>query len=335
MRYVLFGLAAIAGFSLAGAARADDTTAKARAADLSRYVPSEAQFFVHVNVPKVFTSELVRSAVPMAFDKYGDQLVGLMALAKQFNPNAPDVPEDQAKAAIKQMANPQAIAQAFDAAKEFVSDIVITGSMADDKPNVVVLIKSQFFTAELVEMVSNLAGQQPQMKIEKAKKEKGTVYTITVPNAEEKMYFTVPEPGVLFITSQEAGAAASFAATSKPNEKLAGLMAKRDKDDFIFATGLGNNDADYTQMAMSLQLDKNVSGKMMMVFKDEKKAAEQAKEVNDQLQEMLGQIKDFLGDKGGALKQSAEKTKAVAQGNTVTANLSIPGEALTKLLSKD
>ena len=40
----------------------------------------------------------------------------------------PEVPEDQAKAMIKQIAKPEAIAGAFDAAKDIVTDIVVTGS---------------------------------------------------------------------------------------------------------------------------------------------------------------------------------------------------------------
>ncbi|MBX7104653.1 MAG: hypothetical protein K1X57_11270 [Gemmataceae bacterium] len=332
MRTFVLGLAALMGVALVG--RADDTKAVA-AGDLVKYVPADGKFFVHVNPPQLFASEMVRKVVPMVFDRYGDQIVGMMALAKQFNPNSPEIPEAQAKDAIKKMADPKTIAQAFDVAKDVVTDIVVSGSMNGEKPDVVVLIKCQFFTAEMAEMMANLAGANPQMKIEKMKKAKGTVYAIAVPNVDEKVYLAIPEAGVAHITMSEAKSEGAFAAASKPDPKLAALMTKRDKNDFIFATGLGTDDADYATMAMNLTLGKDIGVKMAMEYKDEKKAAEEAKDMTDKLKELVEQMKGVLGDKGAAIKESAEKTKVTADGKKVNASISIPGAAVEKLLSKD
>ncbi|WP_410971771.1 hypothetical protein, partial [Salmonella sp. SAL4437] len=46
------------------------------AGDFDKYLTDDTQFFVHVNVPKFFTSDMVRNAVPMVFEKFGDQIVG-------------------------------------------------------------------------------------------------------------------------------------------------------------------------------------------------------------------------------------------------------------------
>ena len=52
---------------------------------------------VHVNVKQLLSAQVVRKAIPAAFDKYGDLLVPLLPLMKQFNPNAPDIKEEDLK----------------------------------------------------------------------------------------------------------------------------------------------------------------------------------------------------------------------------------------------
>lgn len=310
--------------------------APAPAGDFDKYLPDNSQFFVHINLPKLFSSEMVRKAVPMVFDKYGDQIAGFYGMAKQFNPNAPDVPEDQIKDALKKAADPKVIAQAFDLAKDAVSDIVIAGNPKSDKPDVVVLIKSPFITAEGAEMIAGFAGATPQMKLDKIKKGNNTIYAMTVPQQPDaKVYLTIPQAGLLQISMSEGQAEASFAAKGKPGEALNKLMAKRGDKDFLFVAGLGDDGADYSSMAGSLVLDKDLSGTMNVLYKDEKKAAEQAKEATEKLNDMLDQLKGFLGDKADVLKPHLEKTKATADGNKVTATLSIPGSVVDKLLAKE
>lgn len=332
MRFLVLGLAGLLSLALVG--RADDAK-PVQQSDLTKYVGADAKFFVHVNVPKLFASDMVRKIVPMAIEKYSDQIVAMAGMAKTFNPAAPEVPEDQLKDAIKKLTDPKVIAQGCDMAKDVVTDIMVAGSAEGDSPNVVVVVKCQFITAQMMEMMVQLAGANPQMKIEKLAKPKGSIYALTVPNADEKAYLTVPEPGLLHIAMSEAGAEASFAPAAKMNAKLAGLMAKRGANDFVFATGLGDDDDDYTTMAMSLTLDKDLGMKVLMSYKDEAKAKEEAKNMNEQLTEMLEQVKGFLGDRSGDLKSSIEKTKVTTDGKNVTATASIPGAAVEKLLNKE
>lgn len=309
--------------------------APVRAGDFDKYLADDTQFYLHISMPKFFSSDVVRKAVPMALEKYGESLVGLMGMAKQFNPNAPDIPEDQAKQAIKQASDPKVIAQAFDAAKEFVTDVVVAGKAEGGMPEVAIIVKSPVFTAEGAAMVAQLIGGQPQVQLETIKKDKGTIYAMTPPNSPAKVFITVPENGVLHMCMAEKQAEASFAPKGKPSEKLTQLIGKRAATDFLFVAGLGNETADYTAMSGSLTLDKDISGKMAMTYKDAEKATEQAKVANEKMVEMLDQLKGFLGDKATALKPHLEKTKATVDGKTVTSSMSIPGTVVEKLLAKD
>jgi hypothetical protein len=329
LRNFLFGLTALAALIVAG---------PAAAGDFDKYVPEDAQFYAHVNVPKLFASEMVRKAVPMAFDKYGDQLIMFAGMAKGMNPNMPDVPEEKMKEGLKQMADPKVIAQAFDVAGPVVTDIVVTGSMADGEPNVVIIIKCVFITPEGIAQIAGMAaGGMPgvPVKLETIKKAKGVIYAMDVPNAPEKVCITVPEAGILHICMGEEKAEKSFTAASKPTAKLADLIAKRNKDDFLFFAGLGTDDADYTSMVGNFTLDKDLGGKLTKTMKDEAAAKEEAKKMNDQFGETMEQLKGMLGEKAEVLKPHMEKSKATVDGKAVNGIISIPGTVVEKLLGKD
>jgi hypothetical protein len=310
--------------------------APAPAGDFDKYLSEDTQFFVQVNVPKFFTSEMVRKAVPMAFEKFGDQIVAMMGMARNFNPQIPEIPEDDAKKAMKKAADPQVIATIFDQIKGAVTDIVIAGKAEGEIPQMAILIKSEFIKAEMVDGIANMARATGQVELDAIKKDKGTIYAITAPQQPgQKVYMTVPEPGVLHISMSEKQAESSFAPKGKPSEKLSKLMNKKAANDFIFVAGLGGDGSDYSDLSGSLVLDKDISGKMAMSYKDETKAAEQAKMANEHLSELLDRLKMMLGDKADAFKPHLEKTKAVAQGKTVTSSVSIPGTVVEKLLEKD
>ena len=328
LRNILFGLTALAALIVAG---------PAAAGDFDKYIPEDAQHFAHISVPKLFASDMVRKAVPMAFDKYSDQLIMFAGMAKGMNPNMPDVPEEKMKEGLKQMADPKVIAKAFDAAGPVVTDLVITGSFVDNEPDMVIVIKCAFFTPQGVEQIAAMAGGVPGMpaKIETLKKAKGTVYAMEMPGAPTKMYMAVPEAGILHICMSEEKAEAAFAAASKPTAQLAELMAKRNKDDFIFFAGLGADNDDYTSMTGKFTLDKDLGGKMTKTMKDEAAAKDEAQKMNDQFGELMEQIKGALGEKAEVLKPHLEKSKATVDGKTVNGTISIPGSVVEKLLGKD
>jgi hypothetical protein len=307
-----------------------------RAGDFDKYLAEDTQFFVHVNVPKFFTSEMVRKTVPMVFDKFGDQFVGLMGMARQFNPNAPEIPEDQAKEAMKQAADPKVIAKVFDEIKGVVTDVVVAGKAEGDTPQLSILVKSEGIKPEMVDAIAGMAKAMGQIEMDAIKKDKGTIYAIKVPQQQDqKLFITVPQPGVLLMCMSEKQAASSFAPSGKPSEKLAKLMAKKAATDFVFVAGLGGENADYTELSGSLVLDKDVTGKMAVSYKDESKASEEAKKANEHFVDMLDKLKGMLGDKADLIKPHLEKSKASVAGKTVTSTVSIPGTVVEKLLEKE
>jgi len=338
LRAWMVGLVALATFAaMPGThARALDETAPAkRTNEFAKYVPEKSEFYVHINVPKLFTSEMVRKTVPMALDKYSDQIVQMVGMAKMFNPQMPDVPEEQIKDGLKKASDPTEIAKAFDAIKGFVTDIVIAGSAPHgDVPEMIMLIKCALITPEGADMLATVAGNNPQVPIQKVKKSGGNLYVVSPPGQDQKVYMSVPEKGILQISFSEDLAEAGFVHQSKPGEKLAAMMGKRGTDDFVFVAAVGNDHADYTSMAFNIGLDKDISGKGEVEFKDAEKAAEAAAEANKHLGELAEQIDGMLGDKGGDLKAKMADTKAKADGKKVTASLSIPGKIFEELLKK-
>jgi hypothetical protein len=74
---------------------------------------------------------------------------------------------------------------------------------------------------------------------------------------------------------------------------------------------------------------------MSATFATPEKAADEAKEMNEHLGQMVDMINGKLGAKAKDVEPVLGKTKAVANGNAVSAKLAIPGEVVEKLLSKD
>jgi len=332
-RLLSFGLVALVGLGL---------SSPTLAADFDKYLPDGSALYVQIHLPHLFKSELVRKAVPMAFDKYGDQIAGLAGMAKGL-PNMPDIPEDQLKEMLKQLAKPENIANGFDQAKNFISDIVVAGDPQNDKQgkSVVVVIKSALINAQMVEMVANMAKAAPQVEIEAKKKGNNTVYSLKPPQQDQSIFATVPENGILLITANEKNVDTALGRAdgkTKPKfaEGLADLVAKRNANDFVFMAGCpsGKDELKMQTMYANLVLDKDLSGKMVANFENEELAKAGAKKMTDGLAKMLDGLKDVLGDKAGDLKPHLEKAKAIAKDKSVEASFTIPGTAVEKLLAK-
>lgn len=330
LKSLLFGLTLLAGLV---------TARPATAGDLDKFLPSNSEFYVHISVPKLFGSELVRKAVPMAFDKYSDMIAKNVGMMKGI-PNFPPIEEEQVKEGLKQLADPDAIAMMFDMAKGVITDIVIAGSQNGGDPDIVILLKSKQIKAEILESVaSGLAafpGAADQITVETTNHDAGTIYTFIPAQAKEaKFLVTVPEEGILCVSRNKATAQATLEAKSKPSDKLAELKKARKETDFVFMTGVGDEKVPFTTMTLNVVLDKDLAGKVTVNYKDEAKAKEQVNEVNEQVSKMLEQLKEMLGDKSEILKPHIEKSKAVVDGKTVTGTISIPGKVFESMLKKE
>jgi hypothetical protein len=328
----------IRSFALAAAALGAAFAAPAPAADLDKYLPDTAGYYVHVNVKQLLSAPVVRKAIPMAFDKYGDLIVQFLPLVKQFNPNAPDVPEEEVKKALAELKKPETIAKGFDVAKDIVTDVVVVGDPADEK-NVLILVKCPpAVTPEGVEALSQLAQGNPQVKLKRSKAGKATIYEVQLPPPQDQsLYAAVPEAGVVcFGTNKEAvEKAAQGKGTGGLKEDLKKLVAERKPTDFLFVAVGGAKDEGVKSGFGSLVLDKDISGSLTVAYTTPAKAKEAAAEMNDSLANFAETLKGILGDKANDVGPLLEKMKAKADGGTVTGQFAVPGQVIEKLLAKE
>jgi hypothetical protein len=321
--------AALAGLLLA---------APTQAADLDKYLPDGATTYVQIRSKNLFTADVVRKTVPLLFDKYGDQIAGLYKLAKQFNPQAPDLPEEQIKQGLAELKKPEVIAKGFDVAKDYAPDIVISGTGEDPKSFLVLVKCDEAVTPELVEGFVPLinASAQGQLKIEKMGEGKTAIFAVTPQQAPITFYVALPEAGVVCFGGDKAPVEAALKGKEgKVDPDLKKLLEKRDAKDFVFAAGVKGKGDERETYVGNLVLDKDVTAKVNAIAPTAEKAKAWAEKFNEGVGEAVGKIKENLGEGAKDLKDQLEKIKATADGKTVTLDAKIPGAVLEKLLAKD
>ena len=150
--------------------------------------------------------------------------------------------EEQIKAGLKKLQDPETIAKAFDTAKDAVTDIIVAGEPGSEE-NVLILIKcSDAVTPEGIKGLVQLAANFPQVKIKPHEKNDKTVYEIEIPNQPQSMFVTLPEAGVICIGALKDIVEKSATGKGKLKGDLKGLVAERKKTDFIFFAMTGGPD---------------------------------------------------------------------------------------------
>jgi hypothetical protein len=331
-------LAAACGLGLA---------APARAAELDKYLPEDAGFYVHVNVQQLLTAPVVRKAIPMAVQKYGDQVLPLVQFAKLMNPDATkDIRDEDVKKAINELKKPETVANAFDAAKDVLTDIVMAGDPSDETKILILVKVPKAVDADAVDAIVNAATAfialnpqaRDQVKLKRHKAGAKTLYEFEVQQQKDQPFFAaVPEAGVLaFATKKEPIEKAVTGKAAGLNDKLKPLVARRDAKDFLFvAVAGGKEDEGVKAGSGSLVLDKDISGSATITFTTPAKAKEAAEKMNDSLSSFADTIKGFLGDRAKEVQPVLEKMNASANGATVTGQFTVPGAVIEKLLAKD
>ena len=332
-------LASLAIVGLAGLFPAAPT----RAADLAKYVPEDAGLYVHVNVKQLLTAPVVRTAVPLAFQKYGDNILPLVQLAKAFNPDAAKISDDDVKKGIAELKKPETIAKAFDAVKEVVTDVVLAGDPDDEEAFLVLVKVPAEVNAQAVDAITRLIALNPQvkqqLKLKRHKKGEQIIYELEVPQQDQTFFAAVPEPGVLCFGGTKEMVETAVDRAGKEgglNDKLKPLVAKRTPKDFLFVAVAGGADEDGIKAGHgSLVLDKDIAGRLSVTYTSPAKAREAAKEMNETLSSFADTLKDFLGDQAKQVQPILDKMKATADGATVTGQFTVPGAVIEKLLAKE
>jgi hypothetical protein len=315
-------------------------TNSVRANDLAKYLPDNSSMYVHINLNQLLTAPVIRKAVPLAFEKYGDQIGPIVAMAKQFNPGTPDIPEDQLKKGIDELKKEETIAKGFDAAKDIVTDVIITGKADDDEgKSVVILVKvPKEVTAEAVDAAIQFIPKE-QVKSKQHKKDKATIHEFEIPQAPVAIFAVVPEPGVVALSmSKESAEMLVERAAGKKGEQNADftkLMAQRKPTDFVFVTGIKGTGDDKEVMQGNLVLSKDITGQMSVTYATEEKAKKQGEEMKEGVASASEQLKGFLGDKKDLADTIINSIKTKIDGKTVSASMAITGPTVEKLLAKD
>jgi len=314
--------------------------APAAAADLLKYLPDDTGAYVHVNVKQLLTAPVVRKAVPLAFDKYGNTLADLIGTVKQLSPEAKDLPEEDIKKAIEEMKKPATIAKGFDAIRDFITDVIVATDLEDDAEKSLVLVQCNPAVTGLVELGMNFVEQSKQAKLTKhAKEGRPTVYEIEVEQVGKSMFIAVPEPGVVALGGTKATVVGALDRTksSKPaklDKQLQELITKRNPNDFFFMAGIKGSDEDREVSFASLALDKDVSGRFNVTYENDAKAKAGAQQIEQGVTQATEMLKGWLGDGDKALNEALEKVKAKSDGKKVSVSLTLPGSVVEKLLKK-
>jgi hypothetical protein len=337
MRYRFAALVlTVAACGLVSPTRAADP---APASDLTKYLPEGAGFYVHISVQQFLAAPVVRKAIPLAAKTFEESILQGANIAMMFAPKnagAPMPTDEQIKAAVKTLQDPQTIATAFDAAKDAVTDIVVAGEPGSEENFLFVTKCSEKVTPEAVNGLVALAGAVPQIKIKSHEKNNKIIYEIEVPQQPQSIFVTLPEAGVICIGASKDLVEKAANGKGKLKGELKSLVAERKKTDFVFFAMAGASDEKAPRSGWGrLVLDSNISGEISATFSNGDKAAEHAKEVNEHIGHFADTVKGALGSGGKDVAAALEKAKAVTSGSTVTAKFSLPGSAIEKLLSKE
>jgi hypothetical protein len=308
-------------------------------ADLQKYLPAGSGFYVHVNVRQFLAAPVIRKAIPLAVDKYGDTLMQLFQFAKAFDPNAQNIPNDKVKEMIDSLKKPETIAKAFDAAKDGLTDIVVAGEPGKDDRMAVVVKCHEAVTADIVKAFAPFLQNNPQVSLKMHDQGDKTLFELQPQNAPQPIYFVLPQAGVVVFSPKkemvEKALKGGGEDTLKPGLKK--LVGEKQKTDFVFfaMSGSGQDESGVVSGWGRIVLDKDVHGEMSATYGSEKKAADEAKEMNEHLGQLTQMVKNALGPNGKDVAAALDKAKATADGPKVSAKFAVPGSVIEKLLAKE
>jgi hypothetical protein len=340
MRFRLAAIALTAAVcGLIAPVRAADPAAAT--SDLSGYLPAGTGYYVHINVRQFLAAPVIRKAIPMAADKFDKQLMAGLQMAMMVVPNAKDVPEDQIKQGLAMLKDPKVIAQAFDNAKDFLTDVYVAGVPGDDDKAIVVIKCHEIVAPDLVKTFAPQLQGNPQIPVQIKMHEKGkaTVYEFSAPQQPQPLFFTLPKAGVICISGSQdlVEKAATGASGGGLKADLQKLVAEEKKTDFAFfaTTGKASDDSGVVSGWGRLVLNADINGEVSATFTNAEKAAAHAKEMNEHLGELVDKVKEILGPNGKDVAGALEKAKPATMGSTVSSKFSITGSLVEKLLTKD
>ncbi|HMP03312.1 MAG TPA: hypothetical protein PKD86_03670 [Gemmatales bacterium] len=308
-------------------------TVQAQAKDPQKYVTPDCNVYVHVNFNHLFKSDMLRKVLPVLADKYGENLVKMVA---QMNEQAAPL---EAMWPILQEAlrDPEKVAEFLDNASQGLTDLVVMVNTKSEK-DVLILIFSPAMNAGMLEMVSGmLEGQMPGM-LEKEKEGGKTIFLFTPPDQGEiNVALTMLDDGILGISlNKDRLKKAMKASSGKPSPELAAMLAKRQADHTVFIAAMPDEEDAPKQVSGFVRFDKDLTIEMKATYADAEKAAEEAKEATEGMEGMAEMMKGLAGgnEEIGPLLELLTGFKAKADGKVMTVSGKIEGDKVLKALKK-
>jgi len=316
--------------------RADEA---AKTADINKYLPAGSGFYVHVNVRQLLAAPVVRKAIPMAVDKYGDTLMQVVQFAKAFDPNAANLPNEKVKDVIDSLKKPETIAKAFDAAKDYLTDVVVAGEPGKEDRMAFVIKCHEAVTPDIVKAFAPFLQNNPQVQLKTHDQGDKTIFELQPQNAPQAIYFVVPDPGVFVFSPKKELVEKALKGGTEDAMKpaLKKLVAEKQKSDFVFVavSGPGTDESGVVSGWGRIVLDNDIHGEMSATYLSETKAADDAKKNNEHLAQFNEMIKNALGPKAKDVTAALDKAKSTADGSKVTAKFNVPGSVIESLLAKE
>jgi len=309
----------------------------ARAADPDKYFPDGTNMVVQVNLNQMLGSTLLHKGIPLASQKYGDAVLKMLVER---------IPDENARGMIEQI-GPQFLANISEETvtgfmmmgKQNVQDFVFAVNSAKESnntPQVIMMLRSARLEPSLMEQFAGMIQMNPQAELKEEKVGDVTVYEIKMQQQPQPFSFCIPEDGIMVMSPFKniLIEAIKKKGQGKLDPKFKELLGQRKASYTVFAAGLAPKEKqnEFKHFVGTLTLDKDVKGNLIVECKDADTAQEQVKKANDELEGMLGKLKEFA-NRHGELKPLADSLKAVkaeADGSTVKANLNIKGDELLK-----
>jgi hypothetical protein len=305
-----------------------------------KYFPDGTDVVIQLNLNQLLGSELLQKAVPLAVRKYGEDVLSFVAnftpdenvkkMMQQLGPNLKDQVKDDV------------VKQGMNAARMFVQDLVVainSKEELDGAPQVMIMVRSPFIQASMVDQFVQGAQASGQVKIESENVGDKTIHKFENPQMPQPFYFTLPEDGIVLFSpfKNVVEKALKAKAAGKLDNSFSTLLTQRKPSYTLFAAGLApkSKQDEMKHFVATLTLDKDITGNVNMECKDAETAKEQAAKANESFENAVGMVTGFADDHPELkpIVDAVKKVKAEVNGNKVSLKLVIKGDDILKALA--
>lgn len=311
----------------------------ARAQELDQFLPADTTFVVRVNVKQILSSELLRRAIPAIAHKHGDQFIELAKTFGALDENLGKAIKDGVlENFIAAMKDRDKVNQGLDTFKQFLTEVAFTSDFRGEEPKFLIFVRSPVLTPALMGMMLGFVEQSQPGVFKKEKLGKHLLYEIAPPNQEQKFYMVLPANGWVLLAADKdylkTSLEAADAGKTNVSKELKALLGQFKPTHSVFFAGLKNQEGKDQISVGSVTIDDGVGVNFTLNASSADAAKEQAKELNDKIEEALSTVTGLLGeaDATKGLVKELEGIKAKTDGSKVVIQVRLPAKIFDPLL---